>query len=152
MRGFCMKELFHIFKWNYKRFFSNRKETEWLEEHYSENHSYCTNAISSILKKHGKRWLLPVNITLFLLGLLFLIAGDFLQACTQSFWLSFSSIVVACIFMILKFDAWKVQEDKSILKLMYIGGMNFFGGYASITYIFLIIYENIVAYSAWGGN
>lgn len=72
-----MKELFHIFKWNYKRFFSNRKETEWLEEHYSENHSYCTNAISSILKKHGKRWLLPVNITLFLLGLLFLIAGDF---------------------------------------------------------------------------
>ncbi|MBQ2967395.1 MAG: hypothetical protein IJE10_04635, partial [Clostridia bacterium] len=117
-----MKELFHIFKWNYKRFFSNRKETEWLEEHYSENHSYCTNAISSILKKHGKRWLLPVNITLFLLGLLFLIAGDFLQACTQSFWLSFSSIVVACIFMILKFDAWKVQDDKNILKLMYIGG------------------------------
>ena len=56
-----MKELFHIFKWNYKRFFSNRKETEWLEEHYSENHSYCTNAISSILKKHGKRWLLPVK-------------------------------------------------------------------------------------------
>ena len=54
--------------------------------------------------------------------------------------------------MILKFDAWKVQDDKNILKLMYIGGMNFFGGYASITYIFLIIYENIVAYSAWGGN
>ena len=50
-----MKELFHIFKWNYKRFFFYQKETEWLEMHYSENHSYCTNAISSILKKHGNQ-------------------------------------------------------------------------------------------------
>ena len=55
-------------------------------------------------------------------------------------------------FFVLKFDAWKIKDHKNILKLMYIVGVGFSGGYAAITYLFLVIYENIVAYSDWRGK
>lgn len=35
---------------------------------------------------------------------------------------------------------------------MYIVGVGFSGGYAAITYLFLVTYENIVAYSDWRGK
>jgi len=145
-----MKDLMNIFKWNYKRFFCPGK-SPWTETHCA-NQSYCANAISSMLQKHGKGWLLPVNIVLFLLGLIFLIADDALLANSQSAVLSITGIALACVFMVLKFDAWKLKNEKNILKLMYIVSMAFCGGYAALTYIFLILYENIVACTAAGGD
>ena len=46
----------------------------------------------------------------------------------------------------------ELKDEKNILKLMYIVSMAFCGGYAALTYIFLILYENIVACTAAGGD
>lgn len=146
-----MKNLLYIFKWNFIRFFSKSNDNEWLSENTSTDNSFCAKAITAIVKRKGAKWLLPVNLTLFLLGLFFVVADDYIQAHTLSFVIHIICIALVCIFMILKFDAWKVNDNKNILKLMYIFCMSITGGYASLTYIFLIIYENIIAYGSWGG-
>ena len=45
--------------------------------------------------------------------------------------------------------AWKLKDHKNVLKLMYILSIGFSGGYTTVVYVFLVIYENIVAYSDW---
>lgn len=145
-----MKDLFFIFKWNFKRFFSKSSTQEWLSESTSIENSFCANSIIATVKKEGVKWLLPINLTLFLLGLFLVIADDYIQVHALSFVVRFICIAVSCVFMILKFDAWRLNNDKNLLKLMYIFCMGVTGGYASLTYIFLIIYENIVAYGSWG--
>lgn len=145
-----MKDLLYIFKCNYMRFFTSSHDREWFAE-ASSDISFCANAITDTVKRKGKGWLLPVNLTLFLLGLFLVIADDYIQMHTLSVFVHMICIAAVCFFMILKFDAWRISDNKNILKLMYIFCMSVSGGYASLTYIFLIIYENIVAYGSWGG-
>lgn len=145
-----MKKLFGIFKRNLMRYFVTGKRDMHSEE--TKTASFCTNIITDILKEYGKRWLIPINFTLFLPGLLFLITCDFVQVHTQSTVFSLACSVISCLFFVLKFDAWKAKDNKNILKLMYIISMTFNDGYATVTYLFLVIYENIVAYSDWKGN
>lgn len=54
-----------------------------------------------------------------------MIADDALLANSQSAVLSITGIALACVFMVLKFDAWKLKDEKNILKLMYIVSMAF---------------------------
>jgi len=79
------------------------------------------------------------------------IADNYIHTHTMSFIVHIICVVIVCTFLVLKFDAWKVNDNKSILKLMYIFSMSVSGGNASLTYIFLIVFENIVAYGSWGG-
>jgi len=123
-----------------------------MQSEETKTASFCTNAIADILKEYGKRWLIPINFILFLPGLLLLITCDLVQVHTQSNLLSLTCAVISCIFLFLKFDVWKVKDHKNILKLMYILNMAFNDGTATVTYLFLVIYENIVAYNAWKGN
>ena len=145
-----MKFLWSIFKYNFTRFFNNTKN-ELQIENLTQNNSFCAYAITATIKKKGKKWLLPINLTLFFLGLLFLIADDYIQLHTISNTIRVVMIVLASLFFIFKFDAWNLRNDKNILKLMYIVSASFVGGFVCITYIFLIAYENIVAYSFWRG-
>lgn len=145
-----MKKLFGVFKRSLMRYFTKEKPDIHAEE--AKTSSFCTNAITDVLETDGKRWLIPINIVLFLPGMLFLIACDLVQAHTQDTVPSLVCVVISCMFFVLKFDAWKIKDHKNILKLMYIVGVGFSGGYAAITYLFLVIYENIVAYSDWRGK
>lgn len=146
-----IKNLLMIFKWNFKRFFAKPSNDElFLEERWQDD-SFCAAVISSTVKRRGRKWLIPVNLTLFLLGLFLLIADDYIEAHTLSFMVHMITVTVACAFLILKFDAWKIRDNKNVLKLMYICCMCLTGGYAALTYLFLIIYENVVALGYCGG-
>lgn len=147
-----MRNLFYIFKWNFKRFFSKADTEEgWYAENAPNGSSFCANAITAVVRENGRAWLLPVNITLFLLGLIFAVTDDWVQFHSLSFGVHVICFAAACAYLILKFDAWKVNDNGNILKLMYIFGMTVTGGYVSLIYVFLVIYENIVAYGSWGG-
>ena len=145
-----MNFLWSIFKCNFTRFFPKSNDND-LIGYTAQDDSFCVNAITATVKRKGKKWILPVNLTLFILGLLFLIADDYIQLHTISNTIHILMIVAASVFFVLKFDAWKLSNDKNILKLMYIVCASFVGGLVCITYVFLIAYENIAAYYFWRG-
>lgn len=64
-----MKKLFGVFKRSLMRYFTKEKPDIHAEE--AKTSSFCTNAITDVLETDGKRWLIPINIALFLPGLLF---------------------------------------------------------------------------------
>ena len=146
-----MNFLWSIFKCNFTRFFPKSNDDGLQIGYSTQDNSFCANVIVTTVKRKSKKWLLPVNLTLFLLGLLFLIADDYIQLHTISNTIHILMIVAASAFFVLKFDAWKLSNDKNILKLMYIVCASFVGGLVCITYIFLIAYENIAAYHFWRG-
>lgn len=146
-----MHELSNVFKWNFKRFFVTDIYDEPLGSHTRACSSFCAGAISSAVKSSGKRLLIPVNITLFLLGMLLLAADDLVQVYTTPLALRIIGISASLLFLILKFDIWRLRDERNILKLAYIICMSLGGAYTTMTYFFLVIYENIIAYGIWGG-
>lgn len=147
-----MDFLWTIFKWSFLRFFPTSNAYELPTDDTPRGASFCASAIAVTVKRQGKKWLLPVNLTLFLLGALFLIVDDYIQVHTLSSAIHVVAIAAASVFFVLKFDAWKLKHDQNLLKLTYIVFASFLGGFVCITYFFLIVYENIAAYAFWRGN
>lgn len=148
----AVKILWAIFKSSFLRFFPKTASSEWLEEGGEcDEHSFCANTLIRVVRQKGRRWLVPVNLALFLPGLLLLAADDHLRLHTRSFLVRLCALTVAFFFLILKFDVWRLRDEKNILKLMYIFSMSYMGGYAAVTYLFLAAFENIAAYGVWGG-
>lgn len=145
-----MKYLLHVFIWNFKRYFTKQKSDIIYSDMNYQKQSFCACAIGSTVKKNGDKWLIPINLTLFLLGLLFVIVDDYIQSHTTNT-IQFICMLVACIYFIFKFDVWKRSDSRSILKLLFVFSSFISGGLTTIAYIFLVIYENIIAYGIWGG-
>lgn len=145
-----MKYLFYIFKINIIRYFNFSLPAE-LADHQSAAPSFCSSVIAATVEKKGRRWLFAANLALFFLGLLLTIAADAAEALSDSYLLAAILSALITVFFIFKFDAWRISESKNLLKLFFILSMLIYDGYSSITYVFLIIYENMVALSAIGG-
>lgn len=145
-----MQCLFNVFKWNFKRFFVT-DIAEPIGSYSGACGSFCAGAISSTVAGSGKKLLVPVNVTLFLFGLILLVIDDTVQAYTTPIALRVIGISAASLFLILKFDVWRIRDARNIAKLIYIVCMSLGGAYSTMTYFFLVIYENIIAYGIWGG-
>ncbi len=145
-----MKFFWQILKWNFKRFFRYPKNL-MDDDFIFKGESYNANVIAYTVRRCGKRWLLPVNIALFILGFLFLILGDVLQLCIESSMIHILFIILSFFYFILKFDAWKINHFSCFLKLCYIILSSFITGLITLTYFFLVVFENMEAYSFWRG-
>ncbi len=145
-----MHSFWQIMKWNIKRFF--RYPEKLLEENFIlKGESYNANVIAFTVRRRGKRWVLPVNIALFIFGLLFFILDDILQLYVESSIIHILFIVLSSFYFILKFDAWRINHFPCFLKLGYIILSGFVTGLFTFTYFFLVIFENMEAYSLWRG-
>lgn len=152
--GIFMRDILDILCWSVARFFLSIAKSAPptpLVQYGDRCGSFCADAISGVVESRGRRWLLPANIALFTLGLLALCADDYLLAHTLSCSFRLLGIALACLFMTLHFDAWRVRDPKNLLKLLYIIISGLGGACTSLTYFFLVIYENIIAYRIWGG-
>lgn len=145
-----MKYLFHIFKINIMRYFNSSPPAE-IADHQSTTASFCSSAIAVTVEKKGRKWLFGANLALFFLGLLLTVAADTAKILSESYLLGTILSALLAVFFIFKFDAWRISESKNLLKLFFILSMLIYDGYSSLTYIFLIIYENMVALSTIGG-
>lgn len=141
-----MNFLRQVFKCNYTRFFSPPDFfNEDKDFYYSEKDSFCAQTIAYSLKNYGKRLILPVNITLFLIGLLLLSVDDYFVITSTSKALKLLLLSLAAGFMIIKFDAWKLFNAENLLKLGYILIVILTAGTVLLPYLFLVVYENVAA-------
>lgn len=113
--------------------------------------SYCAKTINYYITSLGKSVLLPVNVALFVLGLLLAIADDLLIINSTDDVFRYICLFVACGYLILKFDAWKLFDAKNFLKLCYILLTILSCGLTLLPYILLIVYENLSARPVRGG-
>lgn len=146
-----MNDILDILRWSVARFLSPDEPPRLIARYGGECGSFCADVISGLVQSRGRGWLIPANLTLFTLGLVALFADDYVLAHTLSLSIRLIGIALACFFLILKFDAWRMRDARSLLKLLYIICTGIGGAYITLTYFFLMIYENIIAYRVWGG-
>lgn len=145
-----MKYLFYVFLEGITRYFRIAPRARAMGTDNFES-AYCSSAISAAINEKGRRWLIPVNIALFLPGFLLTVAADVCSSLCDSLPLGSVCLILVSVFFIFKFDAWAITDPKCLLKLIFILSMLLYNGYTSLTYLFLIIFENMVATSATGG-
>lgn len=144
-----MEFLITAFQWNFKRFFTHPLP-ECLQANPDQG-SYCANTISSALARSGKKCLLPINLVLFTLGLLFALAEDYIQLHVLSSLVRAGAVLLAFFFFLFQFDAFRLSRNTNLLKLLYIMSSCFSRSGICMTYLFLVLFENITALQITGG-
>lgn len=151
-----MKYLRFVWEWKFRRFFQSPLPKELSQnlptaKHPNELFSYPAAALGWGVRQMGHQGLLPLNLVLFAFGFLLLLADDYIQLHATSQIVMGLAIISGWVYLIGKFDAWRVQDCKALLKCLYILSAVFIPGSFFIMYFFLIFFENIDAYQIWGG-
>ena len=144
-----MEFLITAFQWNFKRFFAHPLP-DCLQADPDQG-SYCANTISSAISRSGTKSLLPVNLVLFAVGLIFSVADDYIQLSALSALIRGLALLLAFFFFLLQFDAYRISKNTNVLKLLYILSSCFSRSGICMTYLFLILFENITAFQMTGG-
>lgn len=139
-----MNYFWKIFFANFTRYFS---PPDYCREEKSpiKASSYCAKTINYYVYTLGKNVLLPVNVALFILGLVLVTADDLLIINSGDDVFRYVCLFLACGYFIIKFDAWKLFDAKNFLKLCYILLTILSCGLTLLPYVILIVYENLSA-------
>ena len=112
----------------------------------------CTEFMQVWLKEFGFWGFLLGNLALFLFGFLFVLALDLLPLQWHSPGLSLVSEAVGIFHMLLKFSFAKPERGLNFLLLLFLAVWLFSGYQLCIAYGTLVLFINIAAISAAGGQ
>jgi len=131
-------------KWNYRRFLMHRGILDSADA-VEVNDSYCARTLATVPPEFGKRGILLANLALFTAGLLWTSAADCIQILSSVLLLRLFALGGAAFFFIAKFDAWRLTDHRNLFKLIYIAFSCGNRSLTTLTYIFLIVFENLMA-------
>lgn len=94
------KNILRILKSGFKQFFLKTSDGKLLLEERWQDDLLCAAVIDSTVKGCGRKWLIPVDLALFLSGLFLLIGDDYIEAHTLSFIVHMLAVTVVCAFLI----------------------------------------------------
>lgn len=72
------KNILRILKSGFKQFFLKTSDGKLLLEERWQDDLLCAAVIDSTVKGRGRKWLIPVDLALFLSGLFLLIGDDYI--------------------------------------------------------------------------
>lgn len=94
-------------------------------------------------KEYGKRGILMANLGLSLPGFFLMAGADYAYGSIRSFYARIIVRIIASAFCMLHFDAYIPENADAIMKFLFIAYCAFSDFSWTLTYLFLVIYENI---------
>ena len=148
-----MNYYYQAFKWNFLRFIPNKTPLIIkLTKNKKNTSSYASNLIAISMLDNKVFNTLLMNLALFIVTLALVLIDDTCLLLNHSLIVNLVTSILSSFFLILQFDAWKIRNPINILKLIYIICSAIIFNYSLITYLFLIIFENIEAFRFVNGG